>query len=90
VCSQVATGRAVGRRHDAYARVVGGKSAAWFHHGTQALADVLPSAQHSVLDGQTHMVKPKALAPLLVEFFTSGDGASAENLVAPMTAWPRA
>ncbi len=52
--------------------VVGGKSPAWFHHGTQALADVLPNAQHRVLDGQTHMVKPKALAPLLAGFLTSG------------------
>jgi pimeloyl-ACP methyl ester carboxylesterase len=63
--------------------VVGGKSPTWFHHGTQALADVIPNAEHRVLEGQTHMVKPKALAPLLVEFFTSGDRAPAEDLVAP-------
>ena len=63
--------------------VVGGKSPAWFHHGTQELVDILPEARHHVLDGQTHMVKAKALAPLLVEFFGSGEGASAEDLVAP-------
>jgi pimeloyl-ACP methyl ester carboxylesterase len=49
--------------------VVGGKSPSWMQHGTHALADVLPNARHRVLDGQTHMVKPKALAPVLVEFF---------------------
>jgi pimeloyl-ACP methyl ester carboxylesterase len=36
-----------------------------------ALAGVLPNARHRTLDGQTHLVKPKALAPVLVEFFTS-------------------
>jgi hypothetical protein len=56
--------------------VVGGKSPAWFHHGTQALAQALPNAGHRVLDGQTHMVKATALAPLLAEFFTSGDRAA--------------
>jgi pimeloyl-ACP methyl ester carboxylesterase len=49
--------------------VVGGKSPAWFHHGTQALAQVLPNAQHHILEGQTHRAKAKALAPLLAEFF---------------------
>ncbi len=49
--------------------LVGGKSPAWFHHGTQALADVLPNAAHGVVDGQTHNVKAKALAPVLSQFF---------------------
>jgi pimeloyl-ACP methyl ester carboxylesterase len=49
--------------------IVGGKSPAWMHTGMQALTDVLPNAQHRVLEGQTHMVKAKALAPLLAEFF---------------------
>jgi pimeloyl-ACP methyl ester carboxylesterase len=51
--------------------MVGGKSPTWFHQGTQALADVLPNARHRVLEGQTHMVKPKALAPMVEEFFAS-------------------
>lgn len=59
--------------------VVGGKSPAWFHHGMQALADVLPDAEHRILEGQTHMVKPKALAPVLKDFFAGDDGASAED-----------
>jgi pimeloyl-ACP methyl ester carboxylesterase len=50
--------------------VVGGKSGAWMHNGMRALADILPSAQYQVLDGQTHMVKPKVLAPVLMGFFS--------------------
>lgn len=49
--------------------MVGGKSPAWFHHSMQALADVLPNASHRVVEGQTHNVKAKSLAPLLKEFF---------------------
>jgi len=48
---------------------VGGKSPDWMRHGMRALADVLPNARHSTLEGQTHIVKPEALAPVLVEFF---------------------
>ena len=49
--------------------VCGGKSPAWMSHAMQALADVLPYAQHRTLEGQTHIVKPEAIAPILVEFF---------------------
>jgi pimeloyl-ACP methyl ester carboxylesterase len=49
--------------------VVGGKSPTWLHTGTRALADLLPNSRHRVLEGQTHMVKPKALAPVLADFF---------------------
>ncbi len=55
--------------------VDGGKSPAWMRHGMQALADVLPNARRRTLEGQTHMVDPKVLAPALVEFFApSGAG----------------
>jgi pimeloyl-ACP methyl ester carboxylesterase len=47
---------------------VGGKSPDWMRNGMRALADVL-DAKHSTLEGQTHIVKPEALAPVLVEFF---------------------
>jgi pimeloyl-ACP methyl ester carboxylesterase len=47
----------------------GGKSPAWMRNGMRALAGVLPNAKLSTLEGQTHMVKPKALAPVLMEFF---------------------
>lgn len=50
--------------------VVGGKSPKWMHNGMRATADVLPNAEFRVLEGQTHLVKPKALAPVLTEFFT--------------------
>jgi hypothetical protein len=48
---------------------VGGKSPNWMRNAMWALADVLPNARHNTLDGQTHIVKPEALAPVLVEFF---------------------
>lgn len=47
----------------------GGKSPVWLRHGMQALADVLPNARTRTLAGQTHMVNPKVLAPVLAEFF---------------------
>jgi pimeloyl-ACP methyl ester carboxylesterase len=48
---------------------VGGKSPDWMRSAMRALADVLPNATHSTLEGQTHIVKAGALAPVLVEFF---------------------
>jgi pimeloyl-ACP methyl ester carboxylesterase len=47
----------------------GGKSPAWMRNATRSLASVVPHATYRTLPGQTHMVKPKALAPPLVEFF---------------------
>jgi pimeloyl-ACP methyl ester carboxylesterase len=52
----------------------GGKSPAWMRNATRALAGVLPNATYRTLARQTHMVKPKALAPPLLEFFTSQTG----------------
>jgi pimeloyl-ACP methyl ester carboxylesterase len=49
--------------------VAGSKSPAWMRNAMQALARVVPNAKHYTLDGQTHMVSAKALAPVLVEFF---------------------
>jgi pimeloyl-ACP methyl ester carboxylesterase len=48
----------------------GGKSQPWIRNAMRALAAVLPNAEHRTLDGQTHMVKPQALAPVLTAFFT--------------------
>ncbi len=42
------------------------------HHGMDELADRVPNASFETLAGQNHMVKPKALAPMLAEFF-AGD-----------------
>jgi pimeloyl-ACP methyl ester carboxylesterase len=50
--------------------VAGSKSHEWIRNGMTQLAGVLPNARHHTLDGQTHMVKPGALAPVLREFFT--------------------
>jgi pimeloyl-ACP methyl ester carboxylesterase len=47
----------------------GGNSPAWMLHATRSLASVLPNAQYRTLKGQTHILKPKAHAPMLVEFF---------------------
>jgi pimeloyl-ACP methyl ester carboxylesterase len=47
----------------------GGNSPAWMRHANGSLASVLPNARYQTLQGQTHMLKPKAHAPILVEFF---------------------
>ncbi|MEX0720044.1 MAG: alpha/beta hydrolase [Balneolaceae bacterium] len=50
--------------------VIGGeKSQAWVQNSTKALADNLSQAQFTFLKGQTHMVKPEVLAPVLKDFF---------------------
>jgi pimeloyl-ACP methyl ester carboxylesterase len=46
----------------------GGKSPEWMRNAMRELADVL-NAEHRTLEGQTHIVKPEALAPVLVDFF---------------------
>lgn len=47
----------------------GGKSPTWMRNGMAALAAALPHARHATLPGQTHLVKPAALAPALIDFF---------------------
>ena len=49
--------------------VTGGKSEPWMHRGNEQLADLLPNSERRVLAGQNHMVKAKALAPLLADYF---------------------
>lgn len=49
--------------------IAGGKSPKWMQNAMRALADALPGAEHRTLAGQMHIVKPKALAPVLSEFF---------------------
>jgi pimeloyl-ACP methyl ester carboxylesterase len=48
---------------------LGGKSPAWMRNAMQALADAIPHATRLTLDGQTHMVKAPAHAPMLVQYF---------------------
>jgi pimeloyl-ACP methyl ester carboxylesterase len=47
----------------------GGESPEWMRQGNRSLANVLPNARYLTIKGQTHVLKPKAHAPILVEFF---------------------
>jgi pimeloyl-ACP methyl ester carboxylesterase len=47
----------------------GGKSPAYMRNSAAAMAAVLPGARHETVPGQTHLVKAKALAPVLRSFF---------------------
>jgi pimeloyl-ACP methyl ester carboxylesterase len=48
----------------------GGKSPQWMRNGVHACADVLVNAEYRTLPGQTHMIKPAALAPAIAEFLS--------------------
>ncbi|MGW1726105.1 alpha/beta fold hydrolase [Streptomyces sp. NPDC002306] len=52
--------------------VAGGASPRWLRAATRAVAESAPRGAYRVLEGQTHMVDPDALAPVLAEFFTAG------------------
>lgn len=47
----------------------GGKSPAWMRHATQAVADTVPGARYRTIEGQNHMLKAGAVAPVLTDFF---------------------
>jgi len=47
----------------------------WVHKAADVLAAVLPNAQRRTLEGQSHNVSMKVLAPVLEEFF-AGSSAS--------------
>jgi pimeloyl-ACP methyl ester carboxylesterase len=49
----------------------GGKSPQWTRNAMPALAKVLPNAEHHRLPGQMHIVKPKAIGPVLSDFFAA-------------------
>ncbi|MCL5995888.1 MAG: alpha/beta hydrolase [Chloroflexi bacterium] len=49
--------------------IAGGASPAFMRETAQALADALPNGQARTLEGQTHDIDPKALAPVLEAFF---------------------
>jgi pimeloyl-ACP methyl ester carboxylesterase len=51
--------------------IAGGKSPAYLQNAQAALVARLPSARLVTLTGQTHMVKPKATVPVLLEHFGS-------------------
>ncbi|HLO17095.1 MAG TPA: alpha/beta hydrolase [Anaerolineales bacterium] len=51
--------------------VLDGGETPWLSNTAQAVADTLPNAQRRTLKGQPHNVAPEAIAPALVEFFSS-------------------
>jgi pimeloyl-ACP methyl ester carboxylesterase len=55
----------------------GGKSPPWMQDGMRALARALPNASFQLLEGQTHVVKPKVHAPLLQREFTGDNRVAA-------------
>jgi pimeloyl-ACP methyl ester carboxylesterase len=50
--------------------IAGGKSPAYLQNAQAAIAGQLPSGRLVTLKGQTHMIKPKATVPVLVEHFS--------------------
>jgi pimeloyl-ACP methyl ester carboxylesterase len=50
--------------------VAGGASPEWMRTASRAVADTVPQGTYRVLAGQTHMVEPGVLGPVLAEFFT--------------------
>jgi pimeloyl-ACP methyl ester carboxylesterase len=47
----------------------GGAGAPFMREAALAISETIPNAQLRTLPGQTHGVRPKALVPILVEFF---------------------
>ena len=60
--------------------LVGEKSPKWFHNSMEAVALALPNAGLAAAARQTHMVKPKILAPQLTEFYATPDHADRSEL----------
>ncbi|GAA1581912.1 alpha/beta hydrolase [Kribbella hippodromi] len=48
--------------------VNGGKSPAWMKTSTRALAAAIPTAQHTEIPGQTHVIKAAAITPAIAAF----------------------
>jgi pimeloyl-ACP methyl ester carboxylesterase len=53
--------------------VAGGKSPEWLRNSMVAVANAIPTAEYRTLEGQTHNVKAKVLAPVLAEFFANSE-----------------
>ncbi|GAA3816522.1 alpha/beta fold hydrolase [Streptomyces chiangmaiensis] len=50
--------------------VAGAASPEWLRRATKSVAEATPDGTYHVLEGQNHMVEPRALAPVLAEFFS--------------------
>jgi pimeloyl-ACP methyl ester carboxylesterase len=57
----------------------GGKSPQYMRNGAKALAERIAGAGYRTLSGQTHLLKPQAVAPVLAEFFIGADRASSAS-----------
>jgi pimeloyl-ACP methyl ester carboxylesterase len=53
--------------------IAGSKSPAWMQSAMRVLANAVAGAKHRTLDGQTHDVSARALAPVLAELFGADD-----------------
>ncbi|KUO07549.1 alpha/beta fold hydrolase [Streptomyces sp. DSM 15324] len=51
--------------------VAGGDSPLWLREATRAVAEAAPHGTYRLLEGQTHVVDPNVLAPVLAEFFAA-------------------
>ncbi|MFI9243116.1 alpha/beta fold hydrolase [Streptomyces sp. NPDC053086] len=49
--------------------VAGGASPEWMRTASREIAETVPKGAYRVLEGQTHMVEPEVLGPVLTEFF---------------------
>ncbi len=49
--------------------IAGDASPAWMREAARAVAESVPRGTYRTLEGQTHMVEPDVLAPVLAEFF---------------------
>lgn len=49
--------------------VAGGASPSWMREATRTIAETVPEGTYRSLEGQTHMVEPNVLGPVLAEFF---------------------
>ncbi|MFC8368667.1 MULTISPECIES: alpha/beta fold hydrolase [unclassified Streptomyces] len=50
--------------------IAGDASPAWMREAARAIAGSVPRGTYRTLEGQTHMVEPDVLAPVLADFFT--------------------
>jgi pimeloyl-ACP methyl ester carboxylesterase len=50
--------------------IAGGKSPTYMRNAQAAIAAAIPGARLTTLPGQTHMIKPKAVAPVVAEFLS--------------------
>ena len=50
--------------------VLGGKSPDWMRRAVEAVASAIPGAKLTTVPGQNHAIAARALAPVLIEFFS--------------------